>query len=170
MSIQDTLPKSRLTLRYRTEINGQQEDIELPLRLLVVGDFSGSHSSKDSFEERNVLSFDGKNLNNIMQKMKIRLQVTDSEENAHTIPIENVDSFLPGNVIKSISTMDDMVKAKNLLNSLLSSINNSNKFRQALSSLLEDPEALDKLKKLMAPAYEKIATLPSSVTHTGTTG
>jgi type VI secretion system protein ImpB len=170
MSIQDTLPKSRLTLRYRTEINGQPEDIELPLRLLLVGDFSGDSPDRGTFEERSILSFDGKNLNSIMQKMKIRLKVTDSEENIHTIPIENVDSFLPGNVIKSISAMDDMVKAKNLLNSLLSSINNSNKFRQTLATLLEEPEALDKLKQLMAPGYEKNATLPLTVTNAASAG
>ena len=40
MAIQDEIPKSRLTLRYKTEINGQPEDIQLPLRLAVVGDFS----------------------------------------------------------------------------------------------------------------------------------
>jgi type VI secretion system protein ImpB len=163
MSIQDTLPKSRLTLRYRTEINGEPEDIELPLRLLVTGDFSGKDSLKKSFDERKVMSFDGKNLNSIMQDMKIKLKVTDSEENIHTIPITNVDSFLPGNLIKSIKNMDDMVKAKNMLGSLLSSINNSNKFRNALTTLLADKNSLESLKTLMAPGYEAISTLPESL-------
>ncbi|TDF42229.1 type VI secretion system contractile sheath small subunit [Alteromonadaceae bacterium M269] len=164
MSIQDTLPKSRLTLRYRTEINGEPEDIELPLRILIAGDFSGKHTHKKSFDERKVLSFDGKNLNSIMQKMKIKLQVSDSDENLHTIPINGVDSFLPGNIIKSIKSMDDMVKAKTMLGSLLSSINNSNKFRTALTTLLGDKDSLESLKALMAPSYQKVATLPESLT------
>jgi type VI secretion system protein ImpB len=165
MSIQDTLPKSRLTLRYRTEINGEPEDIELPLRILITGDFSGKHTQKKPFDDRKVLSFDGKNLNSIMQKMKINLKVTDSNEDIHNIPIQNVDSFLPGNIIKSIKGMDDMVKAKNMLGSLLSSINNSNKFRNALTTLLEDKESLESLKTLMAPGYEKVATLPDSLSQ-----
>ncbi|WP_185236184.1 type VI secretion system contractile sheath small subunit [Teredinibacter franksiae] len=160
MSIQDTLPKSRLTLRYRTEINGEPEDIELPLRILIAGGFSGKNTTKKSFDERKILSFDGKNLNSIMEKMKIRLKVSDSEDKIHTIPIHNVDSFLPNHVIKSIKTMDDMVKSKNLLNSLLSSINNSSKFRNALTQLLEDKASLDSLKTLMAPSYEKRSILP----------
>jgi len=43
MTIQDDIgiPKSRVTLRYRTEINGVPEDVTLPLRILVAGDFSG---------------------------------------------------------------------------------------------------------------------------------
>jgi type VI secretion system protein ImpB len=170
MSIQDTLPKSRLTLRYRTEIDGQPQDIELPLRILIAGDFSGKNTVKKTFDERKVLSFDGKNLNNIMGKMKIQLKVKDSQDEAHTIPITNVDSFLPGNIIKSIKKMEDMVKAKNLLNSLLSSINNSSKFRTALTTLLADKDAKDELKKLMAPGYEKIATLPANISSLGGTG
>ena len=46
MAIQDEIPKSRLTLRYKTEVNGQPEDVQLPLRMAVAGDFSGG-SSKD---------------------------------------------------------------------------------------------------------------------------
>ncbi|WP_133470984.1 type VI secretion system contractile sheath small subunit [Paraglaciecola marina] len=164
MSIQDTLPKSRLTLRYRTEINGEPEDIELPLRILITGDFSGKDTPTKSFDERKVASFDGKNFNSIMQKMQVKLKVTDSEENIHTIPIHKEDSFLPGNIIKSIKSMDDMVKAKNMLSSLLSSINNSSKFRNALTTLLGDKTSLESLKTLMAPGYEATATLPESLT------
>ncbi len=170
MSIQDTLPKSRLTLRYRTEINGQPEDIELPLRILIAGDFSGKNTVKKSFDERKILNFDGKNLNSIMEKMKIQLKVKDSQDEVHTIPIANVDSFLPGNIIKSIKKMDDMVKAKNLLSSLLSSMNNSSKFRTALTTLLANNEAKAELKTLMAPGYEKSATLPVKICSLDGTG
>ena len=56
MAIQDEIPKSRLTLRYRTEINGQPEDMSLPLRLLITGDFSQGSSSDRSvdLDERNL--------------------------------------------------------------------------------------------------------------------
>ena len=40
MAVQDEVPKSRITLRYRTEIDGTPADIQLPLRLLMMGDFS----------------------------------------------------------------------------------------------------------------------------------
>jgi type VI secretion system protein ImpB len=35
MAIQDEIPKSRLTLKYKTEVDGQPEDLSLPLRMLV---------------------------------------------------------------------------------------------------------------------------------------
>ena len=54
MAIQDdkNIPKSRVTLRYRTEINGVPEDVTLPLRILVAGDFSGYEHGGDDVGER----------------------------------------------------------------------------------------------------------------------
>ena len=34
-------PQERVNIRYRTETNGAVEDVELPLRMLVAGDFTG---------------------------------------------------------------------------------------------------------------------------------
>ena len=44
MAIQDEIPKSRLTLKYKTEVEGEAEDMSLPLRMLVTGDFSLGNS------------------------------------------------------------------------------------------------------------------------------
>ena len=54
MAVQDEIPKSRLTLRYKTEINGTPADVVLPLRQLITGDFSGGSSvdAKLDLEER----------------------------------------------------------------------------------------------------------------------
>jgi type VI secretion system protein ImpB len=166
MAIQDLIPKSRLTLRYHTEISGQPEDIELPLRVLIAGDFSGSSTKKLPFEARKILSFDGKNLNAVMERMKIRLNVTDSSEDTHTINVESVDAFLPSHLIESIDSINDLVKAKKLLNGLMSSINNSNKFRNAINQLVSDAGSLDSLKALLAPSYESQTTLPESLNTT----
>jgi type VI secretion system protein ImpB len=165
MAIQDELPKSRLTLRYRTEINGEPEDIELPLRLLVMGDFSGKDTQKNSFEERKIYSFNSKNrnLNEVMQKMHIKVNVEDSEGQDKTLALKNIDSFLPGNIITSIPSMDEMVKAKNLLNSLLSCINNSSKFRKTLTELLNKKVGLEPLRQKLEPSYKSLTTLPAHV-------
>jgi type VI secretion system protein ImpC len=44
VAIQDQLPKSRITLTYRTTINGEPETVKLPVRLLILGDFSHNSS------------------------------------------------------------------------------------------------------------------------------
>lgn len=165
MAIQDTLPKSRLTLRYRTEINGVPEDIELPLRLLVMGDFSGADTQNTSFDERKIYSFDSKNrnLNDVIYKLGLSIKVKDSEDEEHSLAIKNIDSFLPANILSSIQPLDDMVKAKNLLNSLLSCINNSSKFRKTLTTLLNTSGAVEPLKTKLEASYKSLTTLPAHV-------
>jgi len=71
MAIQDEIPKSRLTLRYKTEVSGQPEDVSLPLRLLVEGDFSmgSSRDRKIDLEERRLRTMDGKNTDAVMKDM-----------------------------------------------------------------------------------------------------
>ena len=78
MAIQDEIPKSRLTLRYKTEVNGQPEDLTLPLRLLITGDFSQGSSTDREFDldERRVRNLDGTNTNTVMKDMGLRLNFT----------------------------------------------------------------------------------------------
>lgn len=86
MSVQDEIPRSRITLSYRTTINGQPEDVILPFRLLVVGDFSQGRSTKrkQPLEQREMYSLNGRNLNEVMANMQ--LQLFDRNEQSVTIP------------------------------------------------------------------------------------
>ncbi|WP_444944028.1 type VI secretion system contractile sheath small subunit [Microbulbifer sp. ZKSA006] len=163
MAIQDTIPKSRMTLRYKTEINGQPEDLELPLRILIMGDFSGPNGSKLPLADRKIISFKGNNINPVIDKMNVQVSVTDADERIHTIPIKDVDSFHPFNVCKNISSLNDMVRSKRALNTLLSSINNSAKFRDALKSLINNREAIDALKGALESSYGEDSTLPANL-------
>ncbi|MGD9037032.1 MAG: type VI secretion system contractile sheath small subunit, partial [Syntrophobacterales bacterium] len=76
MAIQDEIPKSRLTLKYKTEISGQPEDLTLPMRLLVAGDFSlgTSKDRKVDLEERRLRNMDGTNTDAVMKDMGMSLK------------------------------------------------------------------------------------------------
>ena len=163
MAIQDILPKSRLTLRYRTDSKGSQNDIELPFRIMVAGDFSGTMSRKLPLEERKAISFKGASVDGVIKGMRIKVPVTDSEGIAHEIPIDDIQSFQPENICKSVKKLDDLLEAKKLLNYLLSSLNNSNKFRMALKDLIDNPDAAAALKKVMEPTYEGATKLPAKL-------
>ena len=166
VAIQDEIPKSRITLRYRTDISGEPKDITLPFRLLILGDFSNENPSHKSFEERQVISFDAKNrnLSKVMEEMKITLEVTDTDNEKHTLPIKNIKSFLPIQIINEIPKLKKIADAKNKLNALVSSINNSSKFRNAIKLIIEDEGKLTELKKLLSPSYADNAKLPERPT------
>lgn len=163
MSIQDELPKSRLTLRYRTEIHGQPEDIELPLRLLVLGDFSGGYTKKTkekALEEREVLSLNGKNTTAIMEKMQMCLKVTDGEEQEHTLPITSMDSFWPTHISENIDSLQHLLNGRKALKDVLSLINNSKKFRRAISELVIDREVIKNMKGKLESSYKEAVEIP----------
>ncbi len=156
MAIQDEIPKSRLTLRYKTEIDGQPEDISLPLRLAVVGDFSGG-SSKDrkvDLDERGIHNMDGKNTDSIMKEMDMSLSfaVTNKVDPAQgedmqiSLPVDSMKSFSPDSIAEHVPKLNGLLTLKTLLQEMLSNVDNRKDFRKLLGELMKDPAALEGLK------------------------
>ncbi len=155
MAIQDEIPKSRLTLRYKTEVNGEPQDITLPLRLAIAGDFS-SGTSKDrqvDLEERRVRNFDGKNTDAVMKDMGISLNLTvankvdpdKSEEMQIKLPIDSMKSFSPDQVAKNVPKLNGLLMLKRLLEEVISNVDNRKEFRKLLGELMADEQALGKV-------------------------
>lgn len=170
MAIQDEIPKSRLTLRYKTEVSGQPEDVSLPLRLLVEGNFSMG-SSKDrklDLEERRLRTLDGTNTDAIMKDMGMSLKFAVSnkidpemaEDMDVEIPIESMKSFSPDHVAKHVPKLRGILQMKKLLEEVISTVDNRKDFRKLLNELMSDEEALAKMMEQLK-GYESLK-LPSS--------
>ncbi len=155
MAIQDEIPKSRLTLRYKTEVNGQPEDLTLPMRFLVTGDFSQG-SSKDrkvDLDERSTRNMNGKNTDAIMKDMGIRLNYAvsnkinpDQEEDLQVdLPFTGMRSFSPDEVAKNVPKIKGLLKLKELLEEVVSNVDNRKGYRKLLGELMADEEALKKM-------------------------
>ena len=155
MSIQDEIPKSRLTLKYKTEINGQPADIELPFRMLMLGDFShGSSKDRNSdLEDRQFRNLDGTNLNAMMKDMDMsvdfnvpnKIDPANSEDLQVKLPINNLKSFDPGVVADNVPKLKGLLMLKSLLKELIANADNRKDFRRLLSDLLGREEDLKKL-------------------------
>lgn len=155
MAIQDEIPKSRLTLRYKTEVNGEPQDTTLPLRLAITGDFSNG-TSKDrqlDLEERRMRNLDGKNTDAVMKDMGIKLELAvanmidpdKASELQVRLPITAMKSFSPEEVAKSVPKLNGMLMLKRLLEEVMSNVDNRKEFRKLLGELLSDQAALAKV-------------------------
>ena len=111
MSVQDEVPKSRITLTYKTEVDGEPAVVDLPLRLTVLGDFSNGNSKdrKVDLDARNLRSLDGSNINSIMRDMEIGLDMVvpdkinpNGQDMRVHLNIENLNSFSPQDVAKQV--------------------------------------------------------------------
>ena len=155
MAIQDEIPKSRLTLRYKTEVNGEPEDLALPMRFLITGDFSQG-SSKDrkiDLEERNTRNMDGKNTDAIMKDMGISLSYSvdnkinpDQEDDLQVnLPFDSMKSFSPDQVAKNVPKIKGLLMLKELLQEVVSNVDNRKGYRKLLGELMGNEEALKKM-------------------------
>lgn len=170
MAIQDEIPKSRLTLRYKTEVNGQLEDQSLPLRLLVEGDFSLG-SSKDrqmDLEERRLRNLDGTNTNAVMKDMGMSLKFAVAnkvdpevaEDMDVEIPIDSMNSFSPDKIANHVPKVKGLLQMKTLLEEVISNVDNRKEFRKLLNELMSNEEALAKMLEDLK-GYESLK-LPSA--------
>jgi type VI secretion system protein ImpB len=169
MAIQDEIPKSRLTLRYKTEVSGHPEDVSLPLRLLVEGDFSmgSSNDLKFDLEERRLRTLDGTNTDAIMKDMGMSLNFAVSnkvdpemaEDMNVEIPIDSMRSFSPDRIAKHVPKLRGILQMKKLLEEVLSNVDNRKDFRKLLNELMGDEEALGKMMEQLK-GYESLK-LPS---------
>jgi type VI secretion system protein ImpB len=170
MAIQDEIPKSRLTLKYKTEVSGQPEDLTLPLRMLVTGDFSlgSSKDRKVDLDERRLRNMDGKNTDAVMKDMGMSLKFAvpnkidpESEEDMNVeIPIDSMKAFLPDHIAQNVPKLKGILMLKQLLEEVMSNVDNRKEFRNLLGKLLSDQEALGKMMEQLQ-GFESFK-LPSS--------
>jgi type VI secretion system protein ImpB len=154
--IQDELPRSRLTLTYRTTINGEPETVDLPFRLLVMGDFSSGSSEdrKKDLDVRALRSINGRNVDSVMKdmKMSVKLEVQDrvspeGDGNMEvTLPISSMKSFSPDEIVKHVPKLKALMLLKGLLQELQSSIDNRKDLRKLVQELYSKPEVAAALR------------------------
>lgn len=160
MAITDEIPKSRLTLTYRTNVNGTPEDKVLPFRLLIMGDLSGGTSKDRALEldQRSIRQLDGKNLNNVMADMKMSVKVSvpnridpDKAESLElTLPIDGMKSFTPAQIAENVPKIKALMLLRKLLLEVQNNYDNRKEFRNMLRALAEDPEAAEAVRKELA--------------------
>ncbi len=156
MPIQDELPRSRLTLTYRTTINGEPETVDLPFRLLVMADYSlgSSKDRKKDLEARELRSLNGRNLDSVMKdmSMSIDLEVDDKISGGGdaklpvTLPITSMKSFSPDEIVNHVPKLKALLLLKNLLQELQSSIDNQKELRKLIQELYTKPEVFNALR------------------------
>lgn len=168
MSVQDETPKSRITLTYRTDIQGEPATVDLPFRLMIPADLSlgTSKDRQQDLDERVPRSLNGSNTNDIMRDMGISLEIVvlnkigaESQENLNVkLSINSLDSFSPHEVAKQVPEIHSLLLFKKLLEEVQSAIANKKDFAQLLNKLYSNPEALVKMKeelKAFAPTLPR---------------
>jgi len=156
VSIQDEIPRSRINLRYRTEINGSAQMLELPFRLMILADLSGGSSidREVDLDSRRLRSLDGKNIDSLMQNMRMSvgfkvknfIEPSSEEQLDVQLPITSRKSLSPEVVANNIPKVRALLLLRKLLLEVQANIDNRKDLRRLVQEIWSNPEQLKKLQ------------------------
>src|ERR1700712_532786 len=73
-SFQNEIPPSRVNIRYVKKTDGAQEKVELPLKLLLLGDYT-MRPDDTPLDERKKISVNKDNFEDVMREQKLKLSM-----------------------------------------------------------------------------------------------
>ncbi len=155
-------PKERVNITYKPATGDAQENIELPLKLMMMGDYTLRPDDR-LLEDRKSINIDKDNFKDVMrsQDLSLKMNVEDklSEEGgqmAVDLKFDTLDDFNPESVAKQVPEMNKLLQLRTALQALKGPLGNVPEFRKKLQGLLDDVAAREKLlQELGVPGEEE---------------
>ncbi|MCL2689923.1 MAG: type VI secretion system contractile sheath small subunit [Chitinispirillia bacterium] len=151
-SFQNEIPAARINLKLDVGTGGASKSVELPLKLLVMGDYT-QQEKQGRLTDREKISIDKNNFGQVMTDFGLNLSFTVENklkgegEMQVDIPITEMSSFKPENVASAVPALNRLLAARNLLKDLKSNLLDNREFRRRLEELIKNPESAQKLQK-----------------------
>lgn len=151
-SYQNEIPKARVNIKLDVHTGGAARKMELPLKLLVTGDFSNGQEDR-VLSEREKVNVNKNNFDSVLADFSpaVRLTVQDTlagdgSEQAVNLTFSNMKDFEPEQVARQIPQLKAMLAMRNLLRDLKSNLLDNVTFRKELEAILKDPALSDELR------------------------
>lgn len=141
-------PKERINIKYVPATNGQQEETELPLRVMVLGDFTGREDTTP-IEDRKPVEVDRNNFASVMEATGISRDFTvrntlskeTDDELRVSLKFGALQDFEPDALVRQVPELKKLVELREALVALKGPLGNMPAFRRRLQQLLENEES-----------------------------
>ncbi|MBA4791303.1 MAG: type VI secretion system contractile sheath small subunit [Rhizobiales bacterium] len=142
-------PKERVNIRYRPATGNAKEEVELPLKLLVVGDFTQKPDDRP-VEERSLVTINKDNFDEVLkgQDLSLDLSVDDklSEEGQDekisvSLKFDRLKDFEPEAIVQQVPELKKLLELREALVALKGPLGNIPAFRKMIQSVIEDDAA-----------------------------
>ena len=145
-------PKERVNIVYKPAIGNAKEDVELPLKILMAGDYT-LRPDDQAVENRKPINVDKDNFNQVLgeQKLELNLGVADKLSNepgaemAVNLKFKKLSDFTPEGVANQVPEMRKLLELRSALNALKGPLGNVPGFRKKIQGLLGDEDGRAKL-------------------------
>nr|WP_036845206.1 type VI secretion system contractile sheath small subunit [Photorhabdus khanii] len=150
-SFQNEIPKARINIKLDLHTGGAQKKVELPLKLLVMGDYSNGQEQRP-LSEREKVSINKNNFDSVIAEFSPALNLTvqntlaenGSEENI-ALTFQQIKDFDPEHVARQIPQLRALLSMRNLLRDLKSNLLDNSTFRREFERILKDEALSDEL-------------------------
>jgi type VI secretion system protein ImpB len=147
-------PKERVNIVYRPATGDAKEEVELPLKLLVMGDFTLRPDDR-MVEEREPINIDKDNFNEVLKGQNLSLDVTipnklsedPDAEMSVSLKFESIKDFEPEAIAKKTPELNKLLELREALTSLKGPMSNRPEFRKKIQELIKDEAARQQLLK-----------------------
>ena len=147
-------PKERINIVYRPATGDAKEEIELPLKLMVLGDFT-LRPDERMVEDRDPISIDKDNFNDVLKGQGLSLKFNvdnklsgkEDDQMAVDLKFEGLKDFEPDAIVRNVPELAKMMELREALKALKGPLANVPDFRKKLQELVGDESARANLLK-----------------------
>ncbi len=149
-------PKERVNIVYKPATGDAKEEKELPLKLLMLGDYT-LREEETLIEDRKPVSIDKDNFDDVMKSQGLNLTLDipnklaekkeGEEEPRLTTKLEfkTMKDFDPAAIARQVPELNQLLELRAALTALKGPLGNLPAFRKKIESIIKDTEAREKL-------------------------
>lgn len=150
-------PKERVNIVYRPATGDASEEVELPLKILVMGDFT-MQKDDTPVEDRKPVNIDKDNFNDVLGGQNVRLntvvddKLSEPKEGEEAKLNVNLDfksmrDFEPDAIIRKVPELAKLHELREALKALKGPLGNVPAFRKKIQDLVQDEGTRGRLLK-----------------------
>lgn len=155
-------PKERVNITYKPATGDQQEEVELPLRILMMGDYTGKPDDTP-LEERKPINVDKDNFDQVLAEQNLQVdmavpEVMSGQEGASmnvSLKFKKLSDFGPEAVAMQVPELRKMIELRETLTALKGPLGNTPAFRKKIQELLGDNAKREQLMKELGLGDDK---------------
>ena len=155
-SFQNEVPKARVNIKLDLHTGGAQKKVELPLKLMVLGDYSNGREDR-ALSERTKININKNNFDSVLAEFAPTLKLTventftaDGSDASVELNFQRMKDFEPEQVARQIPSLRALLATRNLLRDLKSNLLDNATFRHELERIVKDETLSDELRAELA--------------------